>query len=92
MSYQLVPPRLPQQNLTAVERVLTNRGIALEDIPHYLSTTDDDILDPKLIAYINDGARMLVKHIYSNDKVLIQVDSDCDGMTSAALLINYLNC
>ena len=35
---------------------------------------------------------MLVKHISQNDKVLIQVDSDCDGYTSAAALINYLNC
>lgn len=35
---------------------------------------------------------MLIQHIAQNDKILIQVDSDCDGYTSAALLINYLNC
>jgi single-stranded-DNA-specific exonuclease len=35
---------------------------------------------------------MLISHISQNDKVLIQIDSDCDGFTSAALLINYLNC
>ena len=35
---------------------------------------------------------MLVTHISQNDKVLIQVDSDADGYTSAALLINYLHC
>ncbi len=35
---------------------------------------------------------MLIKHISQNDKVLIQVDSDCDGYTSAALLMNYLYC
>lgn len=35
---------------------------------------------------------MLIHHIAQNDKVLIQVDSDCDGFTSAAVLINYLNC
>ena len=91
MGYQLIPPRLPQTNLTAVERVLTNRGIALEDIPHYLNTTDDDILDPNLIDRMHDGVVMLIKHIQRKDKILIQVDSDCDGMTSAALLINYLN-
>lgn len=33
---------------------------------------------------------MLIKHIKNNDKVLVQVDSDCDGYTSAAVLINYL--
>lgn len=35
---------------------------------------------------------MLVQHIYQGDKIFIQVDSDCDGYTSASVLINYLNC
>ena len=35
---------------------------------------------------------MLISHIGQNDKILIQVDADCDGYTSAAILINYLNC
>lgn len=35
---------------------------------------------------------MLIKHIKANNKIYIQVDSDCDGYTSAAVLINYLNC
>lgn len=34
---------------------------------------------------------MLVQHIYNNDKVLVIVDSDCDGYTSSAVLLNYLN-
>lgn len=33
---------------------------------------------------------MLIKHIKAMDKTYIQVDSDCDGYTSSALLINYL--
>ena len=55
MEYQLITPRIPQKNLTAVERVLTNRGIALAEIEHYLHTTDDDILSPKLIKNIHEG-------------------------------------
>ena len=35
---------------------------------------------------------MLVNHISKQDKILVQVDSDCDGMTSSAVLINYLHC
>ncbi len=35
---------------------------------------------------------MLISHIGQNDKIFIQVDADCDGYTSAAILINYLNC
>ena len=92
MEYQLITPRIPLQNLSAVERVLTNRGIALAEIEHYLHTTDDDILDPKGIANIRAGAEMLIKHIAQNDDILVQVDSDCDGFTSAATLLNYLNC
>ena len=92
MEYQLIAPRIPHKNLTAVERVLTNRGIALAEIEHYLHTTDDDILDPKLITNIKNGVEMLIKHIAQNHDILVQIDSDCDGFTSAATLLNYLNC
>jgi single-stranded-DNA-specific exonuclease len=34
---------------------------------------------------------MLISHIAQGDKIFIQVDSDCDGYTSSALIINYLN-
>ena len=35
---------------------------------------------------------MLIKHIANNDDIIVQIDSDFDGFTSAATLINYLNC
>ena len=93
MEYQLIKSNISlDQELSAAERVLTNRGISLEDIKHYLNTTDDDLLEPELIANIKNGAEMLIKHIAANDKIFIQVDADCDGFTSAAILINYLNC
>ena len=93
MDYQLITSSIPQTiELTAVERVLTNRGISINEIDHYLNTTDNDILEPTLISNIEEGAKMLIKHISQNDKVLIQIDSDCDGYTSAAVLMNYLNC
>lgn len=72
-------------------RVLTNRGIPLQDIDHYLHTTKDDLLDPLLLDRINEGAQMLIKHIVNEDRIYILVDSDADGYTSAAALINYLN-
>ena len=39
---------------------------------------------------ITDGVKMLIKHIQNDDDIFIQVDSDADGYTSAATLINYL--
>ena len=40
---------------------------------------------------IRDGVKMLIKHIGENHDIFIQVDSDCDGYTSASTLINYLH-
>jgi len=34
---------------------------------------------------------MLIHHINRESKVFLQVDSDCDGYTSSAFLLNYLN-
>lgn len=40
MEYQLIKSNYEHIPLSAVERVLTNRGIKREDIYHYLHTTD----------------------------------------------------
>ena len=85
--------KAPRQNCTALEQVFYNRGFtSIEDIEHYLNTNYDDILDPKKIANVEEGARMLISHIASNHDVLLQIDSDADGFTSSAILMNYLNC
>ena len=89
MNYQLIAERIP--GASPIEQVLLNRGIQAQDIQHYLNTTDEDILDPSSIDRIEEGAKMLVKHVSQEHKVFLQVDSDCDGFTSAALLLNYLN-
>ena len=89
MNYQLIAPRLP--NTSAIDQVLLNRGIKSQDIIHYLNTTDEDILDPSTIMNIEQGAKMLIRHISQEDKTFIQIDSDADGYTSSSLLINYLN-
>lgn len=87
MEYQLINPRRP--GTSAIEQVLLNRGI--EDVQHYLNTVDTDILSPLDLDNIENGAKMLVSHMAQGSKVFIIVDSDCDGYTSSALLINYLN-
>ncbi len=87
MEYHLKAPIIP--GYSPIEQILNNRGI--QNIYHYLHTTDDDILEPSTIMNIKNGAIMLVQHINNNDKILIQIDSDCDGYTSAAALINYLH-
>ena len=90
MNYKLINPI--NKNLTAIEQIFINRGFKdKNDIFKYLNTTDDNILDPTSIQNIKDGVKLLISHISNNSKIMIQVDSDCDGYTSAAVLINYLN-
>ena len=92
MEYQLLTPSIPvQNNISPVERVFANRGMFPFDINHYLHTTKEDILDPALLDNITEGAKMFIQHLAAGDKIFIQIDSDVDGYTSAAALINYAN-
>ena len=87
MDYELIAP--VQKGRTRIETILRNRGI--DDIEHYLNTTDADILSPTLLANIDNGIEMLIRHIKNNDKIYVLADEDCDGYTSTATLINYLH-
>ena len=92
MEYQLLTPSIPvQKDSTPVERVFANRGMFTSDINHYLHTTKEDVLDPELLDNIAQGAKMFVQHLAAGDKIFVQVDSDVDGYTSAAAIINYAN-
>ena len=90
MKYQLIKPINPELN--TIEQILTNRGIPREEVYHYLHTTDDDINSPLNLGErsLNAAAQTIIQHIFSKDKTLVICDCDCDGFTSAALLINYL--
>ena len=91
MKYKLIKPI--NQNYSPIEQILTNRGIPLKQIPHYLNTADSDISPPQALGQdkLRAAAAQLIKKIQSNDYVLVIVDADCDGFTSAAILINYLH-
>lgn len=86
MEYNLISPLVKGQS--KIQTILNNRGII--DIEHYLNTTEEDILSPTLIDRIDDGIKMLAKHIRDDDSIYIQIDEDCDGYTSSSILINYL--
>ena len=99
MEYQLISPI--EESYSVVERILINRGIKYEDIPHYLNLIESDVysLDeinniyvysPDEINNIYLAAQMLVKHMREG-KVYLIVDSDADGYLSAAILLNYLH-
>ena len=90
MKYQLIAPVNPRYS--AIEQVLTNRNIPYEKLYDYLNTTDDIVNPPTALGEqcLKEAAAALIKAINSDERILVVVDSDCDGFTSAATLINYL--
>lgn len=90
MKYQLIKPINEKYN--TIEQILTNRNIPYEEINHYINTTDDDINSPLLLGEENlkNAAVALSIAVNFNQDAIVIIDSDCDGFTSSALLINYL--
>lgn len=81
------------KELSPIQSIFKNRGLnyTKEEIIRYLNPTANEILDVALIEHLRDGAEMLMKHVRADDKVLLVVDEDCDGYTSAAFFLNYFN-
>lgn len=75
------------------EKIFFNRGMTPDKLKNYLNFSDKDINSYFLFGkkLLEKAAKILFQHIQSQDDILIVVDSDCDGYTSAAILINYLN-
>lgn len=90
MKYKLI--KEPDNSLSAIQQILYNRGISLNQIHHYLNTSDLDInsFDGLGIENLKNAAATLVSTIQNKKNMLIVVDSDCDGYTSSAILLNYL--
>ena len=90
MKYKLIKPIV--EKFSAIEQILYNRDIPQNEFYHYMNTTDDDINSPLSFGeeVLKRAGKTLIETISENKKVLIIVDSDCDGFTSSAVLINYL--
>ena len=71
-----------------IETILKNRGI--EDIERFLNLDESVTNHWNRLKNIDKATSCLLKHIEKNIKIFIQVDGDCDGYTSSAILINYL--
>lgn len=91
MKYQLIKPI--NQNYSTIEQILTNRGIPINEIEHYLNTADSDINPPESLGQdkLRAATATLIQTIKFNEHAVVIVDSDADGFTSSAILINYLH-
>lgn len=90
MKYELI--QKPDDKYSAKQQVLINRGIPFENLAQYMNLTDDVINDPEVFGkeLMGVAANCFFSHINSDSDVCIIVDCDCDGYTSAAILINYI--
>lgn len=88
MKYKIIAK--PNENYSPMQQILVNRGVDVKDIEHYLKTSDADILSPDLLDNIVEGIKRLIKAIKDKQKILVIVDCDADGFTSAASLLNYI--
>ena len=90
MKYQLIKP--VNEKYSALGQVLTNRGIAEDKINADLMTTDDNIHSYNLLGAeaLKEATIKIAKCVRADANALIIVDSDCDGFTSSAVLVNYL--
>ena len=81
------------ENTPMLNRVLINRGVPINELRHYMNTTDKDINDFLSLGEddLKQAAIHLCNTIQEDKSCLIIVDADCDGYTSSAILINYLH-
>lgn len=69
-----------------LENLLTARGI--KDINEFLYPKEANLINESLLDNIHAAALLLLKHI--NNRILLIVDCDGDGYTSAAILWQYI--
>lgn len=91
MKYKVLQSPYPANNV--LEQFLYARGMEVGKIDKYLNTTDEciDSYEEFGLEAIENAASALIETISENKPALVVVDCDCDGYTSAAILINYLH-
>ena len=89
MKFELI--NTPDERINATQQLFINRGIMLNDIHHYMNLTDDDINSPLLLGEekLKMIAEIVRDAVSKNSRMAVIVDSDADGYTSAAILLNW---
>lgn len=87
MKYELIGKN--EYLFNPIETILRNRGI--EDIQSFLNIDAKRVIHWSKLKNIELAVECLLKHVKNGGKAFVQIDSDPDGTTSSALLINYLS-
>lgn len=88
MNYNINPliKYIPGEDYSHI--VLKARGI--DNIPAYLNANDNCQYCYTSLDNIREAANVILEGIKNNSSFFIQVDSDNDGITSAAIMYNYI--
>ena len=73
--------------------LLKERGLSNEEIQYFLEVPDNSYLqDPSTLCNITSGFIDFqhMSNLPEEDRIVVVVDSDCDGFASAAIFIQYL--
>lgn len=90
MKYKLYKDTIPEHS--ALQQILYNRGIPIEEQEKWLNAGWDEINDWQELApeKMEEACNLLYNCIKQNLDVIIVVDCDVDGYTSSAIITNYL--
>ncbi len=71
-------------------RILVSRGMSsVDEAQAFLHPRLDDLSDPFLLPDMEKGVNRVIEAIRGNERISIYGDYDADGITSAAILINF---
>ena len=68
--------------------LLRSRGVS--DVEKYYEPTAEALQAPHFLENIDEAAALLIATLDCNERILIVVDSDNDGFTSATIMYNYI--
>jgi single-stranded-DNA-specific exonuclease len=71
-----------------IDEILKNRGIENRD--RFLNINEDILTDPHRFKNMDKAVKCLLEHIEKEHWILIIIDRDTDGITSATLIYNYI--
>ena len=82
--------RLINENFKSqyVDNLLRSRGVS--DVKAYYEPSADALQDPHDLENIGEAAALLEATLDRGERILIVVDSDNDGFTSATIMYNYI--
>lgn len=92
MEIRLINPDMPREfedDASVITQILKNRNIT-ETPDEFFELSWDDVQSPYDLDYIQEAAGRIHCAVFNGEKIAILVDADTDGLTSSAVLTNYL--